>query len=77
MSLDKIPLKSGLIVFLSETAIQCVLCSDPKTRHLCPTWLDIDMLESLHTMLSSLHITDLVSREKCGTISAILTLLSN
>ena len=55
-----------------KSAIQHVLSSDRKTRHLCPTWQDIDVLESLHAVLSPLHdFTDALSGEQRVTISVI------
>ena len=60
-----------------KSAIQHALSSDRKTCHLCPTWQDIDVLESLHAVLSPFHdFTDALSGEQCVTISAISAVLS-
>ena len=34
-----------------KDAIKQVLRADSKTRHLCPTWQDVDVLESLQAAI--------------------------
>lgn len=57
-------------------AIKQVLRADSKTRHLCPTWQDIDILESLQAAIAPLDdFTDLLSEENSVTVSAIKAVL--
>ena len=38
-----------------KEAIRRVLMPDRKNKHLCPTWQDLDVLESLHAVFNSLN----------------------
>lgn len=59
-----------------KDSIRQVLRADAKTRHLSPTWQDIDVLESLEAALGALDtFTDALSGENCITVSAINAVL--
>ena len=59
-----------------KEAIKQVLHSDPKTRHLCLTWQDLDVLESVRSGLNSLdEFADSLSGESEVTVSAINAVL--
>lgn len=59
-----------------KDAIRQVLRADPKTRHLCPTWQDIDVLESLEAAMGTLNdFTDSLSGENSVTVSTIPAVL--
>ncbi|XP_044162142.1 E3 SUMO-protein ligase ZBED1-like [Bufo gargarizans] len=64
-----------------ENAISQVLKADWKTRHLVPTWQDIDVLESMNKTLSPLlEFTDALSGEEyvsVSTVKPVLHLLNN
>ena len=53
-----------------KDAIRQVLRTDSKSRHLCPSWQDIEVLESLQA-----HFTDSLLGENCATVSAIAAVL--
>lgn len=53
-----------------EKAIGQILGADKKTRHLVPTWQDIDVLESVNKAIKPLHdFTDALSGESYVSIS--------
>ncbi|KAM9306409.1 E3 SUMO-protein ligase ZBED1-like [Pholidichthys leucotaenia] len=55
-----------------EKAIGQILGADKKTRHLVPTWQDIDVLESVNKAIKPLHdFTDALSGETYVSISFI------
>lgn len=59
-----------------QKAITEVLSSDKNSRHLIPTWQDIDVLESLHQALTPLlEFTDSLSGESYVTVSYVKPLL--
>ncbi|XP_065899760.1 E3 SUMO-protein ligase ZBED1-like [Dysidea avara] len=59
-----------------ESAIRQVLASDRRCSHLLPTWQDIEVLQSIHAVLSPLaEFTDTLSGEERVTASAIKPLL--
>ena len=59
-----------------KDAIKQVLRLDSKTRHLCLTWQDIDVLESIQNALGLLdEFTDSLSGENEVTVSAIKAVL--
>ena len=53
-----------------KDAIRQVLRTDSKSRHLCPSWQDIEVLESLQA-----DFTDSLLGENCVTVSAIAAVL--
>ena len=60
-----------------EPAIRQVLGPDRKCSHLIPTWQDVEVLQSIHAVLSPLaDFTDILSDEECVTASAIKPLLN-
>ena len=60
-----------------EPAIRQVLGPDRRCSHLIPTWQDIEVLQSIHTVLSPLaDFTDMLSGEERVTASAIKPLLN-
>ena len=59
-----------------KDAIRQVLRADSKSRHLCPSWEDIEVLESLQAAIGSLYdFTDSLSGEHCVSVSAIAAVL--
>ncbi|XP_049337568.1 E3 SUMO-protein ligase ZBED1-like [Astyanax mexicanus] len=59
-----------------EKAIVKVLSTDKKTRHLVPTWQDVDILESVHKALSPLvSFTDALSGETYVSVSYVKPVL--
>ena len=61
-----------------DEAVQAVLSSDRKTRHLIATWQDIHVWESLHKALSPLNeLTDFLSGDSHITVSSIIPVLHN
>lgn len=68
-------------VLEQEKAISQVLKGDKKTRHLVPTWQDIDVWESVNKTLSPLmEFTDALSGEEYVSVSylkPVLHLLNN
>ncbi|KAL3976330.1 CD59 antigen [Sarotherodon galilaeus] len=68
-------------VLEQEKAISQVLKADRKTRHLVPTWQDIDVLESVNKTLNPLiEFTDALSGEEYVSVSyvkPVLHLLNN
>jgi len=63
-------------VLEQEKAIRKVLGGDRKTSHLVPTWQDLDVLESLNSILAPLSdFTDMLSAEDYVSVSAILPVL--
>ena len=59
-----------------QKAIHKVLHDDRKSRHLMPTWQDVDVLESLDSALGTLSdFTDMLSAENFVTVSAILPVI--
>lgn len=63
-------------VLEQQKAIAQVLASDRKTRHLVPTWQDIDVLESMNEALSPLlEFTDSLSGESYVTVSYVKPVL--
>lgn len=63
-------------VLEQEKAISQVLSVDKKTRHLVPTWQDIDILESLHKALNPLlDFTDALSGEDYVSVSYLKPVL--
>ena len=60
-----------------EPAIRQVLGPDRKCSHLIPTWQDVEVLQSIHVVLSPLaDFTDMLSGEERVTASAIKPLLN-
>ena len=60
-----------------KEAIRRVLVSDSKNKYLCPTWQDLDVLESLHAVFNPLNdFTDSLSGEEKVTMSTIKPVLS-
>ena len=60
-----------------ESAIQQVLGPDRRCSHLIPTWQDVEVLQSIHAVLSPLaDFTDMLSGEERVTASAIKPLLN-
>ena len=60
-----------------EPAIRQVLGTDRKCSHLIPTWQDVEVLQSIHAVLSPLaDFTDMLSGEERVTASAIKPLLN-
>ena len=60
-----------------KEAIRKVLVTDRKNKHLCPTWQDLDVLESLHAVFNPLNdFTDSLSGEDRVTMSTIKPVLS-
>lgn len=52
-----------------EKAITQVLAADRSTRHLVPTWQDIDVLDSVSKSLGPLlDFTDALSSENCHSV---------
>lgn len=63
-------------VLEQEKAISQVLGADKKTRHLVPTWQDIDVLESVSKALSPLmEFTDALSGEEYVSVSYLKPVL--
>ncbi|KAF7646104.1 hypothetical protein LDENG_00193540 [Lucifuga dentata] len=63
-------------VLEQEKAIARVLGSDKKTRHLVPTWQDIDVLESVKKAVSPLkEFTDTLSGETYMSVSYLKPVL--
>jgi len=61
-----------------DKAVQIVLSSDRKTRHLVATWQDVHVWESLHKALSPLDdLTDFLSGDSHITVSSIVPVLHN
>ena len=64
-----------------EKAIAQVLGADKKSRHLVPTWQDIDVLESMNKAVSPLkEFTDALSGEAYVSVSylkSVIHLLNN
>ena len=59
-----------------EPAIRHVLGPDRRCSHLIPTWQDVEVLQSIHAVLSPLaEFTDILSGEERVTASAIKPLL--
>ena len=59
-----------------ENVIRIVLSADRKDTHLIPTWQDVEVLQSIDNALSPLSsLTDILSREKYVTVSAVLPVL--
>ncbi|XP_030016881.1 zinc finger BED domain-containing protein 1-like [Sphaeramia orbicularis] len=59
-------------VLEQEKAIGQILGADKKTRHLVPTWQDIDILESVNKAIKPLHdFTDALSGETYVSVSFI------
>ncbi len=59
-----------------KDAIRQVLRTDPKLRHLSPTWQDFDILESVQAATGPLiDFTDSLSGENSVTVSAIVAVL--
>ena len=59
-----------------QDAIRVVLGQDRKTSHLLPTWQDLDVLQSILKAIEGFKdLTDLLSREKRITCSAIKPLI--
>ncbi|XP_024859016.1 E3 SUMO-protein ligase ZBED1-like [Kryptolebias marmoratus] len=59
-----------------EKAITQVLAADGTTRHLVPTWQDIEILDSVSKALGSLHeFTDALSAENYVTVSCLKPVL--
>ena len=59
-----------------QKAIHKVLHDDRKSRHLMPTWQDVDVLESLDSALGTLSdFTDMLSAENFVTVSAIIPVI--
>ena len=60
-----------------EPAIRQVLGPDRRCSHLIPTWQDVEVLQSIHAVLSPLaDFTDMLSGEERVTASAIKPLLN-
>ena len=68
-------------VLEQEKAIEQVLGADKKSRHLVPTWQDIDVLESMNKAVSPLkEFTDALSGEAYVSVSylkPVIHLLNN
>lgn len=63
-------------VLEQEKAIRQVLSADKKSRHLVPSWQDIDVLESFHKALNPLlEFTDALSGEDYVSISYLKPIL--
>uniref|UniRef100_A0A1X7V255 BED-type domain-containing protein n=1 Tax=Amphimedon queenslandica TaxID=400682 RepID=A0A1X7V255_AMPQE len=63
-------------VLEQKEALRCVLLQDPKMKHLCFTWQDIDVLESLAAFMSPLFdFTDSLCGEQLVTVSTIKPVL--
>lgn len=63
-------------VIEQEKAISHVLRADKKTRHLVPTWQDMDVLESMNKALSPLkEFTDALSGELYPSVSYLKPVL--
>ena len=63
-------------VLEQEKAIRKVLGGDRKTSHLVSTWQDLDVLESLNSILAPLSdFTDMLSAEDYVSVSAIFPVL--
>lgn len=63
-------------VIEQEKALSQVLRADKKTRHLVPTWQDMDVLESMNKALSSLkEFTDALSGELYPSVSYLKPVL--
>lgn len=59
-----------------EKAISKVLSADRKTRHLAPSWQDIEVLESIHKALNPLvEFTDALSGEAHVSVSCVKPVL--
>ena len=59
-----------------EKALVRVLGSDKESRHLVPTWQDLDALESIHKSVKSLQeFTDALSAESYVSVSYITPVL--
>ena len=59
-----------------KDAIKQILHADSRTCHLCPTWQDMDVLESLQAGMGPLNdFTDSLSSESCVTVSAVTAVL--
>lgn len=63
-------------VLEQEKAISKVLSADRKTRHLAPSWQDIEVLESIHKALNPLvEFTDALSGETHVSVSCVKPVL--
>lgn len=63
-------------VLEQEKAISKVLSADRKTRHLAPSWQDIEVLESIHKALNPLvEFTDALSGEANVSVSCVKPVL--
>lgn len=63
-------------VLEQQKAISQVLTADRKTRHLVPTWQDVDVLESMNEALSPLlEFTDSLSGESYVSVSYLKPVL--
>ena len=63
-------------VLEQHKAISQVLSADKKTRHLVPTWQDIDVMESMHEALNPLlEFTDSLSGESYVSLSYLKPML--
>ncbi|KAJ8369457.1 hypothetical protein SKAU_G00094850 [Synaphobranchus kaupii] len=59
-----------------EGALAKVLSADKKTRHLVPTWQDLEVLEAIHKVLKPLQdFTDALSGEEYVTLSYVKPVL--
>ena len=59
-------------VLEQEKVIRKVLGGDRKTSHLVPTWQDLDILESLNSILAPLSdFTDMLSAKDYVSVTAI------
>lgn len=64
------------MVVEQHKAISQVLSADKKTRHLVPSWQDLDVLESLHVALNPLlEFTDSLSGECYVSVSYLRLML--
>lgn len=63
-------------VLEQQKAICDVLSADKKSRHLVPTWQDLDVLESINQALQPLQeFTDALSAERYATVSYVKPVL--
>ena len=63
-------------VLEQKEALRRVLLADPKTKHLSPTWQDLDVVESLEAIISPLFdFTDSLCGEQLVTVSTIKPVL--
>jgi hypothetical protein len=64
-------------ILQQEEAIRIGLSADWKTSHFVPTWQDIEVLQSVDSVLSPLSsLSDILSGEQYVTVSAVLLLVS-